>query len=674
MSNFHMPGLSLVCLFVLAQTPPPPPVPQLPAPVVGGVQSGRGGQAGAVGQPRDQNQRMPLIGKSSLAGMVVNENGRPIKGARVSLGGGAVGRTVISGASGEFLFEKLPEGRYGINASRPRYLSGSYGQKKPERSGTLIELADGEQKKDLKVTLFAGAVITGVVFGDDGEPVQNAQVRAMRYSMRTGVKRLQQTDNASTDDRGMYRLFGLTPGEYVVSAISQNQDFSSQMTLEMAMAVERASAAASAAGGDPNIRTNMANGVLTLPGGQVMETPSPVAFAPTYYPGATSPAAAMSVTIGGGEERQGIDITLMKVQTASINGTVVSAAGTLPQNISVSLQAVDEAAQGLGFSSARVTPDGRFSLRNVPPGQYNVVARATTITRVELPPSAVGAARGEIVQTQMVSGGNIVTTTQTVSTGRTLISLNGSGLDGVIVTLDGGRAVSGRVVFEGGTPPDLNRTRLTATLQISGGATPGTPMPQPAQVSPDGSFKIMNVSPGKYTLRVSGAQNYSMKSSIVRGRDSLDYPFDVETDDVGDGLVTLAAGLVPSELGGTITDQTSQPAVDYTIVVFSSDQRFWTPGSRRIQTSRPATDGKYLVRGLPAGDYQIAALADLEPGMQYDLEFLKALLAASTRVTLGDGAKVTQDLRITVQSSRSGPESRVGPKSSVGSKSRRREP
>ena len=124
----------------------------------------------------------------------------------------------------------------------------------------------------------------------------------------------------------------------------------------------------------------------------------------------------------------------------------------------------------------------------------------------------------------------------------------------------------------------------------------------------------------------------------------------MENEDVNDGLVTFAAGVVPTELSGAITDQTGQPAVDYTIVVFSSDQRFWTPGSRRIVTSRPSTDGKYTLRGLPAGDYQIAALSDLEPGMQYDLEFLKALLVASTRVTLGEGAKVTQDLRITVTS------------------------
>jgi hypothetical protein len=44
----------------------------------------------------------------------------------------------------------------------------------------------------------------------------------------------------------------------------------------------------------------------------------------------------------------------------------------------------------------------------------------------------------------------------------------------------------------------------------------------------------------------------------------------------------------------------------------------------------------------------VAAVSDLEPGMQYDTEFLKALNAASVRVTITDGGAITQDLRITL--------------------------
>jgi sarcosine oxidase gamma subunit len=644
MSNFHMSGLALASLMLAAVVTQSPPVSAArPLTIVGAPQTGS--------QSRDQSQRRPLVGTGSLSGTVVNQRGQPIKGARVSLGGGSVGRSAITGASGEFTFEKLPEGRYGINANRTRYLSGSYGQTRPERSGTTIQLEDGEAKKDLTITLFAAAVITGTVCGDDGEPVQSAQVRALRYSMRTGVRRLQSSSNASTDDRGVYRLYGLSPGEYVISATSNNQDNGPLMTAEMAIAMERAAAAAAAAG-DNNVRmTSLSNGAMTLSNGAVIEADAPVAFAPTYYPGSTSPAGAMSVTVQSGEERQGIDVTLMKVQTATVTGMVVSATGVPPQNVSVTLQPADEAAQGIPLSSSRSTADGRFTLRNVPPGQYNVVARATSTVRVELPMSAT--AGGSRVQT--------ISTSQTTSTGRTLISVDGASLTGVVVTLDGGRSVSGRVVFDGGMPPDLSRTRMTASLQMApGSSSMGVPMPSPAAVAADGSFTIGNVAPGRYALRVSGVQGFSMKSSLVHGRESLDFPFEVDDSDIGDGQVTVSAGLGPTQVGGTITEQLGHPAVDYTIVIFSADTRYWTPGSRRISTTRPGTDGKYSVRGLPAGEYQIAALGDLEPGTQYDPEFLKALLVASTRVTVGEGGKATQDLRITVART---PASTAGPRS-----------
>ena len=113
---------------------------------------------------------------------------------------------------------------------------------------------------------------------------------------------------------------------------------------------------------------------------------------------------------------------------------------------------------------------------------------------------------------------------------------------------------------------------------------------QPAQVAADGSFRIVNVLPGRYTLRVSGQQfGLGMKSSIVAGKDSLDFPFEVDEEDVTGAVVTLTAQPAATELSGFLMDQRNQPAEQFTIVVFASDQRFWQPSSRRVQTSRPGT-------------------------------------------------------------------------------------
>jgi protocatechuate 3,4-dioxygenase beta subunit len=620
-----MPMLPLLGL-LLMQTPPPPP-PARPPVAIGqpSVQTGGG---------RDQAQRLPVVGKSSLSGTVVSETGQPIKGARVSMSGGAVGRSVTTDASGSFTFEKLPEGRYSLSASRQRYLPGSYGQKRPERSGTSIQLADNQELKNLTITLFNAGVITGTVYGEDGEPVQNAQVRALRYSMRTGVRRLQSSNNASTDDRGVYRLFGLNPGDYVVSASSGQTDNNLTITAEMAVAMEKAAAA----GGN----ISFTNGVLKLPDGSSIDAPSPVALAPTYYPGTTMPSGAVTITVRGGEERSGIDVSMQRVQTATVSGHVISRTGVAPQNVNISMQSVDEAGQGMPLPSARPDAEGRFTLRAVPPGQYVIVARATTTVRTEVP-------TGPASPTGAAAPVQSIQTVQTTSTGRTTVSVDGQPLTGVVVALDGGRSVSGRVLFEGGAQPDLTRVRMTASLQMI--QTPGVQgmgSPQPAQIGPDGSFKIVGVPPGRYTLRVSGVQPWSTKTSMVNGRDSLDFPFDIDDEDVNNATVTMVAQQTPAELNGLISDQAGQPVADFTIVVFSADQRFWTPGSRRILTVRPGTDGRYTLRGIPPGDYQIAALSDLEPGMQYDQELLKSMFVASTRVTIADGAKVTQDLRVTV--------------------------
>jgi len=621
-------------LGLLLQTPPPPR-PAVP---------------GQVAAPsRDLAQRPPVIGRGSISGTVVSENGQPLKGARVSMNGGPVGRTAMTDATGAFVFDKLPEGRYSLSASRPRYLSSSYGQKRPERSGTSIQLADSEQRKNLKITLFSAGVITGAIYTDEGEPVQGAQVRALRYTMSSGVRRLQTSNSVQSDDRGYYRLFGLTPGEYTVTATSNQGAAAEQMTVEMQMAIEKAASTAAASGTPFNVSMN--NGVLTLPGGATLEAPAPVTFAPTYYPGTPMPAGAVSITVRGGEERGGVDIALQKVQTSNISGTVISAAGPLPQNINLQMQSTDDAGQGVPLPSARVGPDGRFSMRAVPPGQYLITARATTTVRSEVPAGAANGMRAvQTIQTSSL-GVETIQTLVTTSTGRAVVAVNGQPLDGVIIALDAGKAVSGRVIFEGGAQPDPSRVRMVATLQpVQTPSALNVQAPSPGELGPDGNFKISGVAPGRYTLRVSGANGWQMKSSVVSGRDSLDFPFDVETEDIAGAVVTMTPPGPPSELSGIITDQQSQPVSDYTILIFSADQRFWTPGSRRIFTARPGTDGKYTVRGAPAGDYQIVALGDLEPGTQYDPEFLKTLLVASTRVSLGEGAKLTQDLRITSQS------------------------
>jgi len=109
---------------------------------------------------------------------------------------------------------------------------------------------------------------------------------------------------------------------------------------------------------------------------------------------------------------------------------------------------------------------------------------------------------------------------------------------------------------------------------------------------------------------------------------------------------TLTFTDTPPTLTGVFQDPGGRAATEYYILVFSADRRHWTPGSRRVRTTRPATDGAFTIKGLLPGDYFLVALADLETGEWNDPAFLEQLVNSSAKVTLRDGETTTQNYRI----------------------------
>jgi hypothetical protein len=182
-----------------------------------------------------------------------------------------------------------------------------------------------------------------------------------------------------------------------------------------------------------------------------------------------------------------------------------------------------------------------------------------------------------------------------------------------------------------------------------------------------GRFTIAGVSPGRYTLSATvlapgqttpdgglgrggrGAQatnsGWTLKSAVVDGLDILDFPVDVgPNQNLSNVLVTFTNRT--QELSGTIQDAAGRPTSDFTIIVFATDNRYWLPQSRRIASARPGTDGRFLVRGLPAGDYRLTAVTDVEPGEWYDPAFLSQVGASSIPVSLVEGDRKVQDIRL----------------------------
>jgi hypothetical protein len=164
----------------------------------------------------------------------------------------------------------------------------------------------------------------------------------------------------------------------------------------------------------------------------------------------------------------------------------------------------------------------------------------------------------------------------------------------------------------------------------------------------DGWFSIEGVAPGTYrvvsTLRPPDADRWHLQSVTLGARDLLDHPLVVSTEAVGPVVITYSDRR--TELAGSIETAVGRPAPEYTIVAVPADPSLRDPGSRRMRSTRPGSDGQFTIPDLPAGTYLIAAVDDFDPADFDDPEFLNQLAVQGVAVTIRAGERTVQNLRI----------------------------
>jgi hypothetical protein len=626
--------------------------------------AGRGNATDRPGAPRRDapppGQDTPA-GTSSIVGtIVVAGTGTPARRARVTLSGEALrgGRSVTTDDQGRYAFNSLPSGRFTLSASKIGHLNVSYGQRVPGsgRPGTPIQLEEG-QRLTIRLQIPRGGVISGTLLDEHGEAVPGTQVRAFRYSMQSGVRTLQPAGSDATDDRGIYRIYGLQIGDYLVCAtprppgpngptpaIDRLQEAVAAMAPQAGAAGQQAAAA-------------LADRISAVAQAQSGPDDATTGYAPVYYPGTTMTGNATTVALSVGEERLGVDFQLQLVAMARVEGMVITPAGQNPGGVQVQLINVGDDVGGIGGGSARVDRDGRFRFNNIAPGQYTLVARTGG-------PGGMGPAISELLGGRGAraggpggqGGGDGAPAGRAGGRGSTAqrfwattdVSVDGRNLSNLVLTLQPGFSMSGRLEFRGATaqgPPDL--TRLRVTLTPADTAPGGRMMAGPAvgQVDESGRFTIDGVVPGRYRLTAGGLAGWSLESAVVGGQDALDFPLDIRSSQNLAGAVITFADQTTT-LSGTTTNAQGQAVSDYTLIVYPTDQRYWLPQSRRIRSIRPATDGTFSVTGLPPGDYRVAPVLDPEPGSWFDGGFLQQLDGASERFSLSEGEKKVQNVKV----------------------------
>lgn len=298
--------------------------------------------------PRLPAQTPPPRPTGVVRGRVADVDGRAIPHAQVLVFAATRtdSRSAITDEDGRFEVGELGAGSVRVSANKPGYTQLESGRAVTPasldlgvvRAGTLsnfawgraIDLAAGELRDRVELTLARWGTLSGRVSDEHGEPVQGAGVQLLRVRYEAGRRRLVAADamTGTTDDLGRYRLHSLAPGRYVVSAAVGH--VSSQ----------------------------------DLPG-----------YTRTYYPGTPAPGEAQFVAVALSQDVAAIDVALSRARTASVSGQAFnpagepSAPGALTLVPSRHSPAVTSVAVG-----ARIAPDGTFSFPNVPPGEYVIQA------------------------------------------------------------------------------------------------------------------------------------------------------------------------------------------------------------------------------------------------------------------------------------------------------------
>jgi Carboxypeptidase regulatory-like domain len=532
---------------------------------------------------RDAAPRDPppgVKGGGVIRGRITSlDTGKPLRRAQVRLEAADVlspPRTASTSNDGRYEFRDIPPGRYTLRVQRSGYLALNYGQRRPGEQARPLEIADKEVVEKVDFALPRMGIISGRVLDELGEPILGVTVWALQTRYFDGRRKLVPTGgNARTDVTGQYRLLSLPPGDYVVMGTTRET-----WPLDT----------------DPK---------------QIF------AYAPTYFPGTSTPAVAQRVKVGIGQETPGIDFTLVPGRTSRVSGNATSASGLpLAGETVTMLQEIAGPTVSMGSSvaSTKVAGDGTWTLFNVPPGEYRLSIRAP--------------ARDS----------------QPAQEGHLSFNVAGADLEGLSLVAGSGGTVRGEVVTDDGSPLPAGFDRMQVRPPFNPGSRTVTSLPSPdnGRVRSDGSFEVRGV-PSDAVLSISPLPgDWTIKAIEVEGRDMADYPLPVAHGATLSG-VRIVLTSRPTTIRGMLRDEKQKPA-EGTVIVFADDTAKWRDGSRAIRATRPDQRGLFMFKGLPAGDYFLIALDYVLEGHWHDPEFLDGLKARAERVAITDAESKNMDL------------------------------
>jgi hypothetical protein len=261
-----------------------------------------------------------------------------------------------------------------------------------------VLLDDGERVGELTIRLYKLGAITGSVVDDSGEPLVGVSLRSYRRVLIGGRRVFTPFGgNTMTDDRGMYRLANLVPGEYVISVPSSLTTMPSDFVpdgrapnFEATMSMPGSMGFSFGSGGrqlTPDSRfllqqsSNSAANVVVTPDGRLRSTPT------IFHSSSRTIGEAQIIAVDSGEERSGIDLVVPLVPAANISGQLVSPEGPASgYAIHLIPGDADDMTVETAAGSAVTAADGSFMFLAVPAGQYVLQTVRVPRNRGPVPP------------------------------------------------------------------------------------------------------------------------------------------------------------------------------------------------------------------------------------------------------------------------------------------------
>jgi protocatechuate 3,4-dioxygenase beta subunit len=445
--------------------------------------------------------------------------------------------------------------------------------------GTSIQLTDGQTFDKAVIALPRGGIITGRVTDENGEPLVRVQVYTLMF--QPGSSRGQRTGGGGqTDDLGQFRLFGLQPAEYVVAAEARSFGFVG-----------------------PNVPQSEED---------------KIGFLTTYYPGTPDEAGAQRVRVAYGAETPGIEIRLAQGRLFRVTGTVVDSQGRALARSNIQLTRRAAGMSGMSSYGASSDEQGQFQIRNVPPGNYRLIARDQRANMGPMAPGAAPATQPEAAVLPLTIAGDV---------------------ENVLLTTGPGVTITGHLVFEQGPPATLPKEIRVMAQTGSPEDAGGLPMPPAALVTPELTFTMKGLM-GEYLLRTS---LQGIRSITVGADDITDTPREFKAND----RVTITLTSRTSTLEGVVTD-TKGPAAQAGILLFSEEKTSWRANSTRLRRATTDQNGQFRMMALTPGRYYILAAPRerLNIPMGADLTYFEQLAKEATTLVIGDDEQRRIDLKV----------------------------